>query len=59
MVKRIGAKSVFTCIGLEEAMAKYKSYNYDQRMMIPVSLEEPLVPDLSALFGQSGRLFGL
>ena len=25
-------------------MAKYKSYDYGQRMMIPVSLEEQLVP---------------
>ena len=44
MVKRIGARSIFDYIGLERAMAKYKSYDYGQRMMIPVSLEEQLVP---------------
>jgi len=44
MVERIGDKSIFTYIGLEKAMAKYKSYDYSQRVMIPVSLEEQLVP---------------
>ncbi len=44
MVKRIGAKSIFTYIGLEKAMAKCKPYDYSQRVMIPVSLEEQLVP---------------
>jgi transposase/IS5 family transposase len=44
MIERIGDKSIFTYIGLEEAMAKYKSYDYSQRVMIPVSLEEQLVP---------------
>jgi transposase len=44
MVKRIGVKSIFILIGLEKAMAKYKSYDYAQRVMIPVSLEEQLVP---------------
>jgi transposase len=44
MIERIGVKSVFTCVGLERAMAKYKPYDYGQRMMIPVSLEEQLVP---------------
>jgi len=44
MIERIGAKSIFTYIGLEKAMAKYKSYDYSQRVMIPVSLEEQLVP---------------
>jgi transposase len=31
-------------MGLEKAMAKYKPYDYLQRVMIPVSLEEQLVP---------------
>ena len=44
MIERIGAKSIFTYIGLEKAMAKYKPYDYSQRVMIPVSLEEQLVP---------------
>ena len=26
-------------------MARYKHYDYDQMMMVPVSLEEQLVPD--------------
>ena len=44
MIERIGAKSIFTYIGLEKAMAKYKPYDYSQRVMVPVSLEEQLVP---------------
>ena len=44
MVERVGAKSIFTHIGLKRAMAKYKPYDYSQRVMIPVSLEEQLVP---------------
>ena len=44
MIERIGAKSIFTCIGLEKAMAKYRPYDYSQRVMVPVSLEEQLVP---------------
>ena len=44
MVKRIGDKLIFTYIGLGKAMAKYKPYDYSQRVMIPVSLEEQLVP---------------
>ena len=44
MIERIGAKLIFSYKGLERAMAKYKSYDYGQRMMIPVSLEEQLVP---------------
>ena len=44
MIKRIGVKLGFTYIELERAMAKYKSYDYGQRMMIPVSLEEQFVP---------------
>jgi hypothetical protein len=44
VIERIGVKSVFRDIGLGKAMAKYKSYDYGQRMMIPVSLEEQLVP---------------
>jgi hypothetical protein len=36
MVKRIGAKSNVILTGLGKAMAKYKSYDYDQRVMIPV-----------------------
>jgi transposase len=44
MIERIGAKSIFTYIGLERAMAKYKPYDYSQRVMVPVSLEEQLVP---------------
>ena len=35
---------IFTYIGLEKAMAKYKPYDYSQRVMISVSLEEQLVP---------------
>jgi len=44
VLERIGVKSIFRYIGLERAMAKYKSYDYGQRVMIPVSLEEQLVP---------------
>ena len=44
MVERIGDKLIFTHIGLEKAMAKYKPHDYSQRVMIPVSLEEQLVP---------------
>ena len=44
MIERIGAKSFFAYIGLERAMAKYKPYDYSQRVMVPVSLEEQLVP---------------
>jgi transposase len=44
VIERIGAKLIFSYKGLERAMAKYKSYDYGQRMMIPVSLEEQLVP---------------
>jgi transposase len=44
VIERIGVKSVFSYIGMGKAMAKYKSYDYGQRMMIPVSLEEQLVP---------------
>src|SRR5512136_2009619 len=44
MIERIGVNPVFSYIGLGKAMAKYKSYDYGQRMMIPVSLEEQLVP---------------
>ena len=44
MIERIGAKSIFSYMGLERAMAKYKAYDYSQRVMIPVSLEEQLVP---------------
>jgi hypothetical protein len=43
-IERIGAKSIFTYIGLEKAMAKYKPYDYSQRVMVPVSLEEQLMP---------------
>ncbi|MDH4265641.1 MAG: hypothetical protein OEW45_08385 [Deltaproteobacteria bacterium] len=43
MIERIGAKSIFTYIGLEKAMAKCKPYDYSQRVMIPVFLEEQLV----------------
>jgi len=35
---------IFSYTGLEKAMAKYKPYDYSQRVMIPVSLEEQLVP---------------
>ena len=44
MIERIGANSIFAYIGLEKAMAKYKPYDYSQRVMVPVSLEEQLVP---------------
>jgi transposase len=44
VLERIGAKSIFSYIRLERAMAKYKSYDYGQRVMVPVSLEEQLVP---------------
>ena len=44
MIKGIGAKSIFTHIGLEKAMPKYKPYDYSQRVMVPLSLEEQLVP---------------
>ena len=30
--------------GEDRAMAKYKSYSYSQKVLIPVSLEEQLVP---------------
>jgi transposase len=44
MIERIGAKSILTKPGQGKAMAKYKPYDYSQRVMIPVSLEEQLVP---------------
>jgi hypothetical protein len=44
MVERVGGKSIFILTGLGKAMAKYKSYDYAQRVMIPVYLEEQLVP---------------
>ena len=44
MIERISAKSICSYIGLERAMAKYKPYDYSQQVMIPVSLEEQLVP---------------
>jgi len=44
MIERIGAKSILTKPGLGKTMAKYKPYDYSQRVMIPVSLEEQLVP---------------
>jgi len=44
MIERIGAKSNLGKPGLGKAMAKYKPYDYSQRVMIPVSLEEQLVP---------------
>ena len=42
-IERIGAKSIFTYIGRERAMAKYQPYDSSQRVMVPVSLEEQLV----------------
>jgi transposase len=44
VIEKSGAKSIFTHTGLEKAMAKYKSYDYAQRVMIAVSLEEQLIP---------------
>src|SRR5512137_962985 len=44
MIERVGSKSNLTKPGLEKAMAKYKPYDYSQGVMIPVSLEEQLVP---------------
>jgi transposase/IS5 family transposase len=44
VIERVGSKSIFTFMGLEREMAKYKAYDYSQRVMIPVSLEEQLVP---------------
>jgi transposase len=44
MIERIGAELIFSYPGRGKAMAKYKPYDYSQRMMIPVSLEEQLVP---------------
>jgi hypothetical protein len=44
MIERIGAKSNLGKPGLGKTMAKYKPYDYSQRVMIPVSLEEQLVP---------------
>jgi len=44
MIERIGDELIFSYPGREKAMAKYKPYDYSQRMMIPVSLEEQLVP---------------
>ena len=44
MIERIGAKLICSYIGLEKAMAKYKPYDFGQRVMVPVSLEEQLVP---------------
>jgi hypothetical protein len=29
---------------VEEAMAKYRPYDYSQRVMVPVSLEDQLMP---------------
>ncbi len=44
MIERIGAKSILTKPGLGKVMAKYKPYDDSQRVMIPISLEEQLVP---------------
>jgi transposase len=44
VIERISAKSIFTYIGLEKAMAKYKPYDYSQQVMMPIPLEEQLVP---------------
>jgi transposase len=44
VVKGIGGELIFSYNGQEKAMAKYKPYDYSQRVMIPVSLEEQLVP---------------
>jgi len=44
VIKRIGSDLIFICSGLGKAMAKYKPYDYSQRVMVPVSLEEQLVP---------------
>ncbi len=44
MIERIGCDSILTNPGLGRAMAKYKPCDYSQRVMVPVSLEEHLVP---------------
>jgi len=44
MIERIGDELIFSYPGRGKAMAKYKPYDYSQRMMIAVSLEEQLVP---------------
>jgi transposase len=44
VIERIGVDSIFTETGLGKAMAKYKPYDYAQQVMIPVSLEEQLIP---------------
>jgi len=44
VIEKIGVKSIFTNTGLEKGMAKYKPYDYGQRVMVPISLEEQLVP---------------
>jgi transposase len=44
VIEKIGGELIFSYPGWERAMAKYKPYDYAQRMMIPVSLEEQLVP---------------
>ncbi len=44
MIERIGDELIFSYPERGKAMAKYKPYDYSQRMMIPVSLEEQLVP---------------
>jgi transposase len=44
MIERFGEKAILTKSGLGKTMAKYKPYDYSQRVMIPVSLEEQLVP---------------
>ena len=43
MVKGIGGELIFSYSGREKVMAKYKPYDYSQRVMIPVSPEEQLV----------------
>ena len=44
MIERIGGELIFSHTGRGKAMAKYKPYDYSQRVMLPISLEEQLVP---------------
>ena len=44
MIERIGAKWILTKPGLGKAMAKYKPYDYFRQVLVPVSLEDQLMP---------------
>jgi hypothetical protein len=40
-----GVNNITTYPDGEPQMARYKPYDYDQLMMVPISLEDQLMPD--------------